>query len=388
MIPAAFQHITPALRVFSGAGSLTSLARELDRLKAGRVVVFCGRTLGRAGSPLDLVLEALGDRCVGVFDQVAGHSPVPVAIDAATFMREQEADAAIAVGGGSAIVTARAASILAAEGKSPFHLATSRGADGVLHSPRLMAAKIPQLIVPTTPTTAMVKAGTALFDPETGARLALFDPKTRAQVLAFHPDLIASSPVELMISAGLNTFAMAVEGLVSRTGDPFADAALIHALRLSRSALPALRSGDEERARSDLMVAAALCGQGTDHAGAGLTTVLGHAIGARCGLENGTVNAVVLPYVLAFNGDANPSGLAKVAVGLGLPEDAGAEAVVTAVSVLFAALELPSRLGGLGMPPALVGAVAEGALSDWFLGGNPRPIGDAAEIQAVLEAAW
>ena len=56
-----------------------------------------------------------------------------------------------------------------------------------LHSPKLLAPKLPQFIVPTTPTTAMVKAGSAVFDPATGERLALFDPKTRAHAIFIDP---------------------------------------------------------------------------------------------------------------------------------------------------------------------------------------------------------
>ena len=82
--------------------------------------------------------------------------------------------------------------------------------------------------------------------------------------------------------------------------------------------------------RGELVLAAILCGQGTDYTGAGITTVLGHAIGARHELENGIVNAIVLPHVLRFNADAAAAGLAKVAAALGLPRS---EAAVAAAIV-------------------------------------------------------
>jgi alcohol dehydrogenase class IV len=385
---AEFQHVAPPLKLFSGERSLGALSKELEKAGSRRAVVICGRTLGRAGSALDHLRAALGDRLASVFDGVAAHSPVDAVEIARDFLRSHDADAVIAVGGGSAIVTARAAAILLAEGRSALELATRPGPDGVLVSPRLMAPKLPQFIVPTTPTTAMVKAGSALFDPDTGARLALFDPKTRAQVIAIHPALITSAPLSLMISSGLNTFAMAVEGLVSKKSDPLADAQLIHALRLLTAALPCLARQDGVEARSDLMAAAVLCGRGSDHSGAGITTVLGHAVGARSGVENGHVNAVVLPHALRFNGDAAAPGLAKVAAGLGLAAGADLDAVVGAVVELFDAVAAPRRLRDLGVDDAGLPALAEEALNDWFLGGNPRPVRDAADLQHVLSAAW
>src|SRR5690606_1180052 len=131
--------------------------------------------------------------------------------EAAEELRRLEADAVIAVGGGSAVVTARAASILLAERGAPLALCTSQGPNGELRSPKLLAPKLPQLIVPTSPTTATVKAGSAMVDPANGQRLVLFDPKTRAQSVFIHPALTASAPSSLVISAGLNTFTMAVE---------------------------------------------------------------------------------------------------------------------------------------------------------------------------------
>jgi alcohol dehydrogenase class IV len=99
------------------------------------------------------------------------------------------------------MVTARAATIVLAEGEDQARLSTSRDASGRMHSPKLRAAKLPQFVVPTTPTTAIVKAGCAVFDPTAGRRLALFDPKTRAQAIFVHPDLVASAPDDLVTSA-------------------------------------------------------------------------------------------------------------------------------------------------------------------------------------------
>ena len=188
----SFQHITPPLRLFSGPDSLDQIGRELDRLKSRRAVIFCGPWA--QGPLLDAVRDAMGDRCAGIYDGVLAHSPVESVQDAAKLLQDLQADAVLALGGGSSIVTARAGSILAAEKGDVRTLCTTRDASGKLFSPKLMAAKLPQLIVPTTPTTAMVKAGAAVFDPSTGARLALFDPKVRAQAIFIHPDLIQSSP--------------------------------------------------------------------------------------------------------------------------------------------------------------------------------------------------
>lgn len=386
----SFQYAAPALRLFHGPDSLGHLGRDLDRLGARRAVIFCGDWLEKQGTLLDLVRQAMGERCAGVYAGVLGHSPVASVEEAAAYLKQVGADAAIALGGGSAIVTARAASILHAEGRPVRELCTTQDANGALKSPKLLAPKIPQVLVPTTPTTAMVKAGSAVFDPATGERLALFDPKTRTSSVFIHPDLIGSAPRPLVVSAGINTLSMAIEGLVSRTGNPMADALLMHALRLISGHLARPDSLDDPQVRGELLLAAILCGQGTDHTAAGVTTVLGHAVGARFHTENGLVNAIVLPQVLRFNGDAALAGMDKVATALGLAaRGAGAFApVADHLASLFAGLGTPARLRDVEVPSDHLADVAALGMTDWFLRGNPRPVREASELLQVLEAAW
>lgn len=383
----AFQHFSPPARVICGEDSLAQLGKELARAGCQRAVIFCGPSMAREGALLAAVKSALGSRFAGQFSEVRAHSPVSCVEAAAGALREYQADAVVAVGGGSAIVTARAASILLAEGQDVRALSTSRDAQGALHSPRLMAAKIPQFIVPTTPTTAVAKAGSAVFDPERAERLALYDPKTRAQTVFVAPAMIRSSPLSLVISASLNTYAMAIEGLMSCQGDPLADALLMHALRILTEVFGRPDQIDSLDARIQLVLAAILCGQGTDYTGAGITTVLGHAIGARCGVENGIANAILLPHVLRFNAADATTGLLKVYQASGLAGQ-DVEAMIELLSTNFRSLEVPDSLGAVQVPLAALDDIAKSAMGDWFIKGNPRPVNDQGQLLEILQAAF
>lgn len=382
----SFQHASPALRVFQGPDSLRFLGRELERLGSRRAVVMCGRSLSRDGALIGQVLSVMADRFAGVFPGVKAHSPAPAVEDAARELRRLEADAVVAIGGGSATVTARAASILLAEQGDLASLATSVDAQGRLRSPKLLAPKIPQLVIPTTPTTAVVRAGSAVFDPVAGERRALFDPKTRAQAIFIHPDFCTSAPQELVIGSALNTFAFVLEGLLSPTGDPIADALLMHGLRLTAQVLPDPTLATDAGLRCDLVLAAVIGGQGTNATGAGIVTTLGHVIGARHGVENGVANIIVLPHALRFNGEAVATGLAKVATALGVAPDV--DAVIAGVDRMLAPLGLPRRLRDVGVPQDALADMARLGMADWFLRGNARPVRDASELLQILQEAW
>jgi alcohol dehydrogenase len=387
----SFQHLTPPLRLFQGPIGLGTASKELERLNSKRAVIFCGASLARDVGLLDLVRSSLGHRCAGVFTGVRAHSPLPSVETAAAELKSLEADAVIAVGGGSAIVTARAATILAAETGDARSLCTTQDDKGALRSPKLLAPKLPQFVIPTTPTTAIVKAGSAVFDPVDGKRLALFDPKTRAHSVFIDPQMLHSAPRHLVTSSSLNTLASAIEGLMSRSGNPLADASLMHSVRLLARHLSALATCDDPEVRSELVLAAILCGQGTDHAGAGVTTVLGHAIGARHGIENGMINAIVLPHVLRFNAQDAATGLAKVATALGnssAAPDFHLSTILNTVQTISGALGISHRLRDVGVPFTSLPRIAEDAMGDWFLRGNPRQVRAAAELEEILEQAW
>lgn len=377
----SFRHIVPALRLFSGPDSFSTLERELERLGSRRAVIFCGASLVREGKALEFVHNAMGDRCAGVYARVQAHSPLDAVEAAAHELERLQADAVIAIGGGSAVVTARAASIVLAERGDVRKMCTSRDENGVLRSPKLNAPKLPQLVVPTTPTTATLKAGSAVLDPIDGKRLALFDPKTRAHAVFVHPELLRTPPRELVVSAGLNTLAMALEGLMSRSGDAFSDALLMHSVRLLAKGLPVTAAGDDIDVRGDLVLASLMCGHATDYTGAGIAVPLGHAISARFHIDNGLANAVVMPHVIRFNEAAAPAGLEKLATAFGAP-------VLNALESLFRKVGIAGRLRDIGVTRESLPELAAVSMDDWFVRDNPRPVRDASELQQVLENAW
>jgi alcohol dehydrogenase class IV len=385
-----FAHIAPELRVFLGDDCLAALKRELERNHCQRALVVCGRSVG-ASAAIDLLRSALGPALAGVCTAAREHSPLPAVEEAARFMRAVDADAVIAVGGGSAAVTGRAATILLAEGKPARELCTRRLADGTFDSPRLNAAKLPQFVVPTTPSTAFAKVGSAIHDAA-GERLALFDPKSRARGIFIHPQFLATAPEALVRSASLNTLANAVEALESPRCDPFSEAMLMQALRLLGAGLPGLASPGSG-ARERLAVAAILCGRGTERGGTGLASVLAHAIGQRSHTANGIVSAIVLPHTLRFNAPAITQrsgavvdGLASVYAG-SRPAEGVSEASAV-VEALLARLPVPRRLRDIGVLREDLKPIAQAAMADWFIVRIPRAVPDTGTLLSILEAAW
>ena len=380
------RHLTPPFRTFCGDDALDALPRELARTKARRAVIVCIPAVAEHTEAMGRVHAALGDAFAGQFDGVEEHSPLPSVERAVAFLAEHGADAVIAVGGGSSVVTARAATILLGEGKDVRELCTRRE-NGRLVSPKLAAPKLPQWVVPSSPTTAYAKAGAAVRDPATGERLALFDPKARAQGVVLDPGMALTAPPRLSWSAALNVLSMAVEGLQSRQADPLADALLAHALRTVVTALPEVaKDPDRAEPRLQLMLAAIMSGQGSDHTGGGLAQALSHAIGPRSTAPNGVVEALLLPHAMRFNAEVVPERLAALADYLGLADRTPA-AVVAEVERLTAAFEVPRRLRDIGVAEGAIPEIVAHAMDDWAITAGPRPPAER-DVQDLLAGAW
>jgi alcohol dehydrogenase class IV len=386
-----FRHVTPAFRTFCGDKALDALPGELERLGCSRAVIVGGPWLLHQPDALGAVESALGPRLAGRFDDVEEHSPIPAVEKARRLLEETQADAVIAVGGGSSIVTARAASILLAEGKDVRDLCTRRGDDGRLTSPRLLAPKIPNWVVPSTPITAYAKAGSAVRDPATDERLALFDPKTRAQGVFLDPTVALTAPVGLTSAAALNAFSMAVECLEAGVDDPLADALLIHALRMLDEWLPRLEEQpDDPEPRLRLMLAALLCGQGSDFVGGGLAQALSHAAGPRSSVSNGVVEALLLPHTMRFNVPVTGPRLGLIADALddtsnrrGTPD----ERAIAAVERTLVSLGVPARLRDVGVEQEALPEIVKAAIDDWSITRVPRAV-QRQDLVDLLKAAW
>lgn len=384
----SFKHITPASRIFCGPDSLSHIRKELRHAGSERALIFCDPYLAQEGVLLNKIKDELAELCVGVFSDISPNSPLPNVEAGAREIKRLNADALVVVGGGSTTVTARASAILAAEDADAHDICTSRDAEGNLQSPKLMMPKLPLLIVPTTPITAMIKAGASILDPASNKMLALFDPKTRGRSIFIHPDFAASIPEKLLLSAGMSTYAAAVDGLLSNSGDTMSDALLIHALRLLVRAFrnPA-RLADAE-VRCEIMLATLLCGMGSDYTGFGITVVMGHAICAHFSLNAGFLNGVVLPYTLEFNRSAT-GGMAKIATAMGVGDqnDGFEQTVIDATNALLNGLDIPHRLQEVGMPKEKLDEIAASAMDDWYLHYNPCPVA-ASDLRDILERAW
>jgi len=340
-----------ASRVVFGVGSLAHLEREVDLLGAKRVLVLC--TPEQQALAED-VAKRLGQRAVGVYAKAVMHVPVEVATAAIQEADRLAADCLIAAGGGSTIGLAKA-----------IALQSSR----------------PILAIPTT------YAGSEMTPiwgmTENGLKKTGRDIRVLPRTVIYDPQLTLSLPTSLSITSGMNAIAHAAEGLYAQDSNPVMDLMAEEGIRALAAAIPVLRdrSSDTE-ARSNALFGAWLCGTVLGNVGMALHHKLCHTLGGTLNLPHAEVHTVVLPHAIAFNADAAPTAMQRIARAL--HGDNAAHGLYQLAKDNGA----PYALRDIGMQEKDIDRIAHIAVQNPYW--NPRPVNTEAEgaLRALLQRAW
>ena len=214
----------------------------------------------------------------------------------------------------------------------------------------------------------------AIIILDDGRKVGLLSPYLIPRRAICDPDLTVTLPAGLTAATGMDALSHCVETYLSAAYNPPADGIALEGLRLGYGAIVRATESPQDRAARRDMMAASMMGAMAFQKGLGCVHSLSHALGGlNPKLHHGTLNAIFLPAVLAFNRGADSVSadgkFARLAAVMGLP---GEDAVIPAFAALSARLGLPTGLSQLGVGPDMFDAVADGALKDHTHQTNPR----------------
>jgi alcohol dehydrogenase len=354
---------------------------------------------GVRGAGLTRTVEASLRGAGVVYDVFDAISPNPRAAEAEACLaalQTAQAEVLVAVGGGSAIDTAKVAGVLRTNGGRARDWCPAVGG----RTPP--APGLPLFALPTTTGTGSeVSGGAVLTFGEGGAgggaskngvghcqpALALLDPQ-----------LVVGLPAPVLAASGLDALSHAVESYVSPQASLFTRAFSAQALRTLAGALPAAARaartpGADRRPSMEAMLYAANLAGRSMMGRTGQVHAISRAVGATFDTVHGLTNAVLLPIVLAAHEPALRALLGEVGYLLGDPACApGAEAAGAAARAIEAIVRLrdavgaPGRLRDLGVPWEALPRVAAEALRT-EQAQNPRPATEA-DLLAICQRAW
>ncbi|AYY57880.1 maleylacetate reductase [Burkholderia multivorans] len=335
-------------RVIFGAGSLAQLPQEIERLGATRAIVL---STPPQRAQAEALAHRLGARAAGVFAEAVMHVPIETARAARAFAAQVDADCAIAIGGGSTTGLGKA-------------IALDSG--------------LPIVAVPTT------YAGSEMTPiyglTEGGVKKTGRDLRVLPKAVIYDPDLTLSLPVALSVTSGINAIAHAAEGLYAPDANPVVSLMAEQGIRALAGGLPRIvHDAHDADARADCLYGAWLCGAVLGSVGMALHHKLCHTLGGTLNLPHAETHTIVLPHALAYNRDAAPAAMRRIAAAL------GADDAARGVFDLARASGVPVALKDIGMDEADIERVLDLALRNPYW--NPRPP-ERASLRALLEDAY
>lgn len=400
----AFKSAGYAWRLFCGAGVIEANLRTMvERAGARRAFVVCSPSITARTDIVTRIEAVLGETFAGVFDRIEKDSTFASVLQARDAANDSGADLLIAVGGGSVIVANRGVAVFLAEAGDPFEIMTQYPADGRPYSPRLMAPKLPIINIPTTPTSAMNRAGSGLKNPDLDRRMEYFDPKTRPQAVLIDDDVLMTTPEAVLRSTATTVFLNVVASLGQRQQNPLVEGDHAQAFQLAHAAFQKLGAGgDNADLRRNLCLAAFLQNRAEDD---GRPVIQGgpfsgdYAVATALHLKypamgQGEASSVLHAPALRLARDVEMRAARHVAEGLGVWRDSMAlEAAVDAVAIelsnLYAAAGMPARLRDVGVSKDDFADLAAATVKNF----NARTSATSSEERVsksrrLLEAAW
>lgn len=378
-----FRYTGFAQEILSGAGMLAQLGQAIDRFGWQRVML-CSTQSQRRNGHIPSVEQALGERLVAVYEHVQPHVQDFQVEEALMLARERRVDAILGLGGGSPIGMAKTVSF-----------ALEKRGEKQASSP-ITQPLVPVIAIPTTYAGSELTPvyGVTEHVDEQARKVTVSDVRIVPKLIIYDPLLTLDLPPELTASTGINALAHCIEALYSITRNPPSTAVALSGVRAITSALPrCYETGDDLEARTEMLNGALLAGMALAHVSMALHHGLCHVLGGSAGVPHGIANGIILPHAMRFNLDATAALLAPAAEAMGIAttgrstEEAVEEAIQTIYS-LIGGMHLPQRLRDVGVRESDLPHLAQLALANRSVQNNPRPISNAAQLEAILRAAW
>lgn len=363
-------------KVHFGFGSRRELAGELGRLGLSRPLFVTDKGVVGAGV-FAQATESLGPvdpACV--FDATP---PNPTERAAGLGMEHYQragCDGIVAIGGGASLDLAKAIAVLCGD-PAPLWEYCNRNA-----RTRPVRDTPPLFVLPTTSGSGSEVGRSAVIIFDNGIKAGVGCPTVVTAAIC-DPELTLGLPRGMTAATGMDALSHCVETYCSPTVNPPADAIALDGLtRLYANIGPAVENGGDRDARWNMMMGAlegAICFQ----KGMGAVHSLSHSLGAL-GHHHGTLNALFLPHVLAYNAGALPGKMDAMRRAMGVPADADLPALFLDLN---RRIGLPAGLRDLDVDPASFDAIASASLEDNAHKTNPRPV-THADYVALLQATY
>lgn len=361
----------------------------LDRLEDipyNKILIITDPFVAKSGL-LQMITYRLNDsgKEFDIFSDIVPDPPIEKITVGVEAMIKYKPDAIIAIGGGSAIDSAKAIREFAARATNDYTVGL--------------------IAIPTTSGTGSeVTSFSVVSDPANNIKYPLVSDSLLPTEAILDAVLVKSVPPSVTADTGMDVLTHAIEAYVSIENNEFSAALAEKAIEICGVFL--LRSyldNNDTHARKKMHVASCLAGLAFNSASLGLNHGMAHQLGAKFHIPHGRANAMLLPHIIEYNSDINKHSKSRaeylpavrkyvnIAKLLGLQnfnEITTVRALVNWVQFMIKEMNIPISVSQLGIDKTeyfnAIDSMSEKALADACTATNPRTP-SKEEISQIFE---
>ncbi|WP_333784771.1 iron-containing alcohol dehydrogenase [Thermocrinis sp.] len=345
------------VEIIFGRGRIKGLG-EVAKRYGYRAIIITGRKSTKESGALDKALSSLkswGAEKIIIYDKVEPNPTDKMVNEASQIVVEEKIDYIVGLGGGSALDTAKAVSIVSSnEGFAWDYVNYPEG-------PRLIPyLNRPVICIPTTAGTGSeVNRYSVISNPIRKEKLVISHSLNYPKVAIIDPKLCLSMSPKLTAITGVDAFMHALESLTNKVENPFADDLAIRALKIIKEWLPvAVAEPNNLKAREWMSYAAMLAGIAIDKKRVALIHGMEHPVSAHYpNIAHAEGLAALAPAITNFNYRGNPEKYALFAEIMGY--EPKPEKAVSAVADFLEKVGMRINLKDLGVEKEKLERLAE-----------------------------
>lgn len=370
---------------YHGKGAIENIVPELTAHGCTKAFVATDPDLLKFGvtEKVTALLDAAGFP-YEIYSDIKANPTIENVQNGVAAFKSSGADCMVAVGGGSAIDTAKAIGIIV---NNP-EFADVRSLEGVAPTKNHAVFTI---AVPTTAgTAAEVTINYVITDVEKTRKFVCVDTNDIPEIAVVDPDMMSTMPKSLTAATGMDALTHAIEGYITKGHCVISDMFHLEAIRLiSENLRGAVANTDE--GREGMALGQYIAGMGFSNVGLGVVHSMAHGLSALYDTPHGVACAILLPTGLEYNAPVAGERYRAVGRAMGvegidaMTEEDAAKATIDAVKKLSADVGIPADLKGI-LKEEDVKFLSESAYADACRPGNPREIGveEIAELYRSL----
>ena len=322
------------------------------------------------------VTDEIGEREYKIFSDIVPDPPLEVVAKGIKEMQEYQPQCLIAVGGGSAIDTAKAVMFY-----------------GKMRNLKFIA-------IPTTSGTGSeVTSFSVITDKSKGIKYPLVSDEMLPDIAILDTEFVKTVPPKIVADTGMDVLTHAIEAYVSTAATDFSDAFAEKAIKLTNEYLiKSYTEQDNVTAKDKMHKASLMAGLAFNSASLGINHAIAHNIGGRLHIPHGKINAMLLPKVIEFNSgvtsytatEINPCAeryaqIARIMGISGTTTKMLVRSLIRETEKMLKKLDMPLSFGECGVKCDEIdfAYIADGALKDSCINTNPVKVTKNDIIQII-----